>query len=184
MATKVKVEILKVATGEVRIHEEVWDPNDITRDSEGEHYVWQNITYWWSEGNGSCDCNRYLFFQRAKDEPEQPENGICLGEGQYQVKVYDDTGMERYIEGTIKIRPSATVASTVPMGMLGACPRSVDAGTGSTFPMGSPCISTLRIRAMRVATMSCSIPRESFNRALFKRFYGTLQPFCPGAIDG
>ena len=30
-------------------------------------------TYIWEEGNYVCDCNRYLFFQRAIDAPEQDD---------------------------------------------------------------------------------------------------------------
>src|SRR6185369_9384398 len=33
----------------------------------------------WLENNYSCDCNRYLFFQRAEDDPEDDARGC--GEG-------------------------------------------------------------------------------------------------------
>lgn len=43
-------------------------------------------TYWWSDGNGSCDCNRHLYFCRAVDEDEgDPE----CGDGRYQVNLYN-----------------------------------------------------------------------------------------------
>lgn len=30
---------------------------------------WDSSLYWWSEGNGGCDCNRSLAFGGADDEP-------------------------------------------------------------------------------------------------------------------
>ena len=41
----------------------------------------------WIEGNYSCDCNRELFFARAKEMPEPPVScgeerfGVCLVQG-------------------------------------------------------------------------------------------------------
>jgi hypothetical protein len=51
--------------------------------------------YIWDEGNYSCDCNRALFFARAKGE-EDPENRPC-GEEAYSVWITSaDDGRELY----------------------------------------------------------------------------------------
>jgi hypothetical protein len=34
--------------------------------------------WWWSEGNGSCDCNRELLFK-----PDAECDGVCLGAHRY-----------------------------------------------------------------------------------------------------
>ena len=33
--------------------------------------------YWWSEGNGSCDCNRSIYC--GVDDLDDPDYGICRG---------------------------------------------------------------------------------------------------------
>lgn len=53
-----KVAIRNNATREVRIC-------DFPESDWEEH-----SDHLWTEGNFACDCNRYLFFQRAKDEDE------------------------------------------------------------------------------------------------------------------
>lgn len=32
-----------------------------------------STAFMWLEGNYSCDCNRYLFFQRVERDPEEPD---------------------------------------------------------------------------------------------------------------
>ena len=39
-------------------------------------------TFIWEDGNFACDCNRYLFFQRAGEEPE---GDYSCSDGQYKV---------------------------------------------------------------------------------------------------
>lgn len=53
--------IKQVSTGEVRAINTafIWDRND---DDEG-----YPSTYWWAEGNGSCDCNREMYFNSSAD---------------------------------------------------------------------------------------------------------------------
>lgn len=76
------VSMRKNATGEIREFHDEWYGSDFI----------------WSEGNFACDCNRALFFARAKgeDEPEETPCGddrytilkiICEG-----VVVYHDEG--------------------------------------------------------------------------------------------
>jgi hypothetical protein len=63
--------------------------------------VWENWRrydnwYWWEKGNASCNCNRSLFFARARgaEEFEAP-----CGEGAYAVQISDDdTGAVLYDE--------------------------------------------------------------------------------------
>ena len=45
--------------------------------------------YMWELGNYSCDCNRYLFFQRAAGEPD--DEAEC-GDGKYSVEIVNDAG--------------------------------------------------------------------------------------------
>lgn len=49
-------------------------------------------TYWWTDGNADCDCNRGLFYRRAlalgvADYPVDDDEEIECGEGRYKVKV-------------------------------------------------------------------------------------------------
>lgn len=51
----------------------------------------------WEEGNFSCDCNRYLFFQRAKDEDEDED--VECSDGKYSVNLQNHkTGAYFYKE--------------------------------------------------------------------------------------
>lgn len=50
-------------TGEIRLYSDEYEDNDI-------------ISFLWSDGNYACDCNRSLFFARAKGEPD-PEITKC-----------------------------------------------------------------------------------------------------------
>lgn len=75
---------------------------EIRREEDGEvrSTVWKDSVFsefWWSEGNGSCDCNRELFFLRAKGEDEPDE--VQCGEERFCVRVSDaDTGEVFYAE--------------------------------------------------------------------------------------
>lgn len=41
-----------------------------------------DTTYWfWSDGNGSCDCNRELAFKDGRES----EPGVCLGANRYLI---------------------------------------------------------------------------------------------------
>ena len=42
--------------------------------------------YIWSEGNFSCDCNRYIFFQRELGREEQ-DSGLECGETRFRVNI-------------------------------------------------------------------------------------------------
>lgn len=42
----------------------------------------------WSEGNYACDCNRSLFFARAKGL-DDPEDNQC-GDEKYSIQITDD----------------------------------------------------------------------------------------------
>lgn len=41
-------------------------------------------TFIWEEGNYGCDCNRHIFFQRAKNDDD---DDIQCGEGKYAVNI-------------------------------------------------------------------------------------------------
>lgn len=58
---------------------------------------WDYNTYWWEEGNASCDCNRELFFLRARNEDDS-EDTEC-GDERFSVRLSDaDTGEVLYDE--------------------------------------------------------------------------------------
>lgn len=64
---------------------------------------WEYNTYWWEEGNASCDCNRELFFVRARKEDE-PDETEC-GEDRFSIRLSDaDTGKVLYDELTPNAR--------------------------------------------------------------------------------
>lgn len=73
-----EVHIRKNETGEIAIYindSAIWNGEDGWSD------------YWWSEGNGSCDDNRYLSFERGKGN--DPETGqVECGEGKYSINIY------------------------------------------------------------------------------------------------
>lgn len=62
-----KVRIRKNSTGEERDYEFpklTWEfPSE---NGSGSMFIW-------TEGNFSCDCNRYLFFERAGGNPADPD---------------------------------------------------------------------------------------------------------------
>ena len=73
---KVLVKIKKNKTGEIV---------DYYNDST----IWDNgINFFiWEEGNYSCDCNRELFFERAKGNEPDSDNVKC-GTGGFSVNIY------------------------------------------------------------------------------------------------
>ena len=75
---KIVALIRKNETSEIREYKDEvwWDCNEPYDDYPND--------FMWSEGNYSCDCNRYLFFQRAKGENE--DNDEC-GDDKYSVNL-------------------------------------------------------------------------------------------------
>ena len=71
--------IRKNETGEIRLYK------DYLLFEEGES---DPSVFNWEENNYSCDCNRYLFFQRAANEEEVDGEDIC-GEERYRVNLYN-----------------------------------------------------------------------------------------------
>jgi hypothetical protein len=71
--------IRKNETREIRLYSDYI----LFEDGEDEPSVFN-----WEENNYSCDCNRYLFFQRANNEDEIDEDSIC-GDDKYSVNLYN-----------------------------------------------------------------------------------------------
>lgn len=46
-------------------------------------------TFWWSDGNGSCDCNRRIFFERESDEYESDDDESCTYHRYYIINTFD-----------------------------------------------------------------------------------------------
>lgn len=56
---------------------------------------WKYHQFWWEEGNAGCDCNRELFFLRARGENDDVETKC--GEARFSVRLEDaDTGKLLY----------------------------------------------------------------------------------------
>lgn len=84
----IEVHIRRASDGEVRIH----------KDEYG-----NNPRYQWGDGNYSCDCNRYLFFERAggrsgDDDPLDDDRGCSEADYVVERIVRAGTG-EVLIEG-------------------------------------------------------------------------------------
>lgn len=87
-----------MVTGREEIAEERYIPIDIyirrTTDDAVRVYSpsdwgWHDDggDYQWTDGNFGCDCNRYLFFQRAADEDEAEE--YPCGQTLYRVRIVE-----------------------------------------------------------------------------------------------
>lgn len=72
--------IRKNETGEIRLF------NDYLLFEEGNDD--SPFIFNWKENNYSCDCNRYLFFQRAGNEEEVDGMDVC-GHERYSVNLYN-----------------------------------------------------------------------------------------------
>jgi predicted dehydrogenase len=69
--------IRKNKTGEIREYKDELYWGNWYRSEEPSTFIWE-------DGNYSCDCNRYLFFQRVKNENE--DNKKC-GDELYSVNL-------------------------------------------------------------------------------------------------
>lgn len=49
-------------------------------------------TWFWSDGSGSCDCNRELRFPEVPGVRVHNDTGICLGSQRYLIVAIDPTG--------------------------------------------------------------------------------------------
>lgn len=48
-------------------------------------HAWEDSSeWWWTEGNGGCDCNRHLYFERAGGVDPHWSEGEC-SEGKYTI---------------------------------------------------------------------------------------------------
>lgn len=76
---------------------------EIRRNADGVIVItnlpdWDWHQYLWEDGNFSCDCNRELFFIRARGEDGDAVEGLC-GRGKFDVRCSDaDTGEVLYDE--------------------------------------------------------------------------------------
>lgn len=59
-------------------------------------YEWDS-DYWWSEGNMSCDCNRYLEFERGLRNNPNVKKVIC-SKIKYKIEIKNDNGEILYTE--------------------------------------------------------------------------------------
>lgn len=85
----IDVHITKVATGEIRIY-----ADNYVYDQDGENSD-SLIERMWESGNYSCDCNRYLFFERPGGGNPYFGTHLC-SEELYRVKIVE-RGTDRVI---------------------------------------------------------------------------------------
>lgn len=65
-----QVTIIRVADGVSRTYRD--NSHWVPADEHGSGSIW-----WWTEGNGGCDCNRALFFLRAGGESDDDDETEC-----------------------------------------------------------------------------------------------------------
>jgi hypothetical protein len=81
----VKAHIRRVDDGVTRVHEDDWtkgheewlvDADKYNRGPGPQNVVeaLERIRYWWTDGNGSCDCNKGLFFDRLGEDEDEDES--------------------------------------------------------------------------------------------------------------
>lgn len=75
---KVVARIKRQSDGAVAEHETDW----------GDGFDPSNAEYMWTDGNYGCNCNRQLFFARARGEAE--DNELICGQGWFLVQVWAD----------------------------------------------------------------------------------------------
>lgn len=85
---KIDVHLFEIETGDRAIFE------DEQNLCPGETDLEAGIAYQWSDGNYSCDCNRGLFFARARGLPD-PD--VACGEEIYLVEKIVEHGTDRLI---------------------------------------------------------------------------------------
>lgn len=82
---RLRIQVRRVSDGLTRTYE---DGTGFTGDTRSD--AMENANYWWTDGNGGCDCNRSLYFNRAADEPEED---IPCSDDLFRVRVVDaDSG--------------------------------------------------------------------------------------------
>lgn len=82
----IKIILRKNDTGEI-----VEYCDDALADEDGPPYL-----YIWEDGNYSCDCNRAMFWARAK-KIEPPKETQC-SDGKFSVNIYSMNGKLLYKE--------------------------------------------------------------------------------------
>lgn len=75
------IQIRCIETGETVRHYDAYDFEQDERHTPPEAVVF----YMWFEGNYSCDCNRYLFFQRASGFAEDDIDDHPCGEDKFTI---------------------------------------------------------------------------------------------------
>lgn len=79
---KVIAHIKRLSDSEIAVHEQIWEP------SVQGPYEPSDAEFMWSDGNYACNCNRTLFFARARGLSE-PVELIC-GRDWFHVRVWAD----------------------------------------------------------------------------------------------
>jgi hypothetical protein len=87
---KYTVSLTRTSDGRTVQFTKTWDYPGYTREEDWEH----DPVFLWAEGNYSCNCNRFLFFERAcgsseteikTKDPNKGESGSCNDYENYRV---------------------------------------------------------------------------------------------------
>lgn len=64
-----------------------------TADVTDQSSDWDEAGFIWTDGNYGCDCNRYLFFERAHGRDPDFDDGEC-GDTAYSIVAIDGKVLE------------------------------------------------------------------------------------------
>lgn len=77
-------------TGRVEILDTLTKETQVSTELEGQAFS----SYNWGDGNDGCDCNRFLYFMRAKGLDLEDDDYPCgHGDPRFRVKVFDPLGI-------------------------------------------------------------------------------------------
>lgn len=130
----VVVTIRRGSDGVARVSDENWTLQE-NIDEPG-----APLLFWWTEGNGGCDCNRRLFFARAAGEPD-PEDYDCT-DGEYRITITGRDGRVWYTDDEAPAAGEVAAVATAPA----AAPRA---------PWCQPCQSFHATDAATRAALRC-----------------------------
>lgn len=63
-----------------------------TKQSKVIEWEGYSVDFWWKEGNGSCDCNRHIYFWPYEQKSEI--KSTCKGRERYIIKQVDGENVD------------------------------------------------------------------------------------------
>jgi hypothetical protein len=106
----VRVVLRRVSTGE-----EVTIENEAAWLGPPER---ESLEFWWTEGNGGCDCNRSLYFERAKGVGEGGLTDHPCGNEAFALTVLEADGVDLLVGDHVDRRHECVDCGTAPAPMI------------------------------------------------------------------